>query len=371
MIREIWRATLAVAVSSMVLGALVAGCAGGEGDCGDIADFELCCEGERVVPSINVNHCGACGNACAAGATCNAGVCSAGGMDGGGNDAGPGGGMCGSSCNDTGDGATQRCCGGNCISRSVPQGSDGTSDPSFMNCNGCGIPCDPMRANSCSVVGGGTGMPRCLCGDFPACRADEVCVNEAGTYSCISTSTDPDNCGMLGNECAEGETCLGGMCVCGGTGGSCGAGEACCAGACTPILTDAMNCGGCGVQCGQNGPNCNNGTCGCGTGGACRPATPPMGGFPGFPIPIPGIGMGGDPGELCCADTCVANDSANCGACGTMCGAMEECRVATPLLGGTAEICCLEPDDPGILGCGGGGFPFPFPDGGLPIDAGI
>ncbi|MGE0785767.1 MAG: hypothetical protein AB7S26_08765 [Sandaracinaceae bacterium] len=375
-----WQSAGIQAVFGMlVLGASAlggAGCAGNDGapcdpTCGD---FEVCCNGACAFTTADPLNCGGCGIACPSG-ICNAGTCMPGGGTDGSRRDGGGSSMCGTTCNDTGMSATQRCCGGACIGRTVPPGTAGTSDPSFMNCNGCGISCNVMTANSCSVPGGGTmGMARCMCGEFDACRADEQCVNEGGTYMCVSTSTDPHNCGMLGHECAMGETCIGGNCQCGSSGSPCGSGEACCAGACRPTLNDPMNCGGCGVVCGPNAPECMSGSCVCAAAGrACRMATAPMGGFP-IPIPLPIPGASGDPGELCCATGCVNQDSTNCGMCGNMCGTEEECGVATPLLGGPAEVCCLESGGiGGLLGCGGSGFPFPFPDGGgIPgLDGGL
>ncbi len=371
MVRKIQGAWFAMA---MGLTALLSGCANNDGAACDPAcgDFEVCCEGTCVFTTADPNNCGGCGITCPSG-ICSTGTCMpGGGVDAAGRDAGGGSGMCGAGCNDTGEGATHRCCGGTCLARAVPQGTNGTTDPSFNNCNGCGIGCDPMRANSCSVPGGGAGTARCMCGDFDACVAGDVCVNEGGTYSCVNTSTDTMNCGGLGNACAPGEACLGGMCTCGG-GARCGGGEACCAGTCIDVSNDVMNCGGCGVACGPNAPNCNSGVCGCGTGPACR-APSSMGG--GLPIPIPIPGTGGDPGQLCCAGACVDQTTSNCGECGNACMGEEICGVSSGIFGmggGGVEVCCMEDGIGGILGCGtGGGFPFPFPDGGgFPIDAGI
>lgn len=241
------------------LGAFAPGCAGGgttvpcDPEC---LSAEECCEGTCML----------------------IGMCGTPGVDSGprpGVDSGPPPSDCAPECLDT-----QRCCGGVCIERSVPQGTDRRSDPSFANCNGCGLACVAERASSCSVPGGGTGTPRCLCGDFE-CIAGEACVLEGGNWFCINTSTDPSNCGAIGNRCAQGESCVSGVCLCGSSGGgSCTTGQACCAGACRDVSADPMNCGGCGVACLVNAPNCNSGTCGCGTGPACREPMLAMGSFP-------------------------------------------------------------------------------------------
>jgi hypothetical protein len=87
-----------------------------------------------------------------------------------------------------------------------------------------------------------------------------------------------------------------------------------------------------------------------------------------------GIGGGGDLGETCCSGTCVANDTNNCGECGRMCDAGDDCIVASgglpfPGLPSGMGVCCGE-EIPIIGGfCAGG---IPGGDGGLPgFDAGL
>ena len=202
-----------------------------------------------------------------------------------------------------------------------------------------------MSASRCATVGGGSGTPECLCGAF-RCLGGEQCVSDGGVFACVNTQTDEDNCGSIGNACADGEMCTAGMCGCGGTGAACSTGESCCGGACIPTVTDAANCGGCGVTCGA-GETCAASACSCG-GDVCA---------------APG---GGSLGEICCEGACVAQDANNCGSCGTMCDTTsdETCidTSASPLGGG---ICCGMAIP--ILGgfCTGGGFP--GLDAGLPI----
>jgi len=267
--------------------------------------------------------------------------------------------MCTPECTDQ-----QRCCGGSCIQRAVPPDTDGRSDPSFGNCNGCGIACDSMRASSCSVPGGGEGMARCLCGAFEQCLAGEACVNEGGSFICISTSTDPNNCGEIGNMCATGESCVAGACVCGSSGAACSAGQACCAGSCVDTTMDPANCGGCGTVCTPESPQCMGGSCICPESG--RACDAPMAGA---------FGMGGSLGETCCPGVgCVANSDTSCGC--EMCTGEDTCQVGGSgfIPGGMGEdvatVCCGD-SSVAFLGCGG--FPFPFPgggDGGLPFPGG-
>ena len=189
----------------------------------------------------------------------------------------------------------------------------------------------------------GSTTAQCLCGMFNQCPIGQACVNNSGSYLCANLMFDPMNCGMVGNACAEGESCNGGVCTCNG-GATCGIGQACCADGCIDTAGDAMNCGGCGIACGP-GESCNGGTCGCGAGPACAE---PMAGV---------FGMGGNPGESCCGGTCVANTATSC-AC-EACTGEDTCQVGgggiIPGMGGEVSVCCGD-ESVAILGCGGG-FP--------------
>lgn len=349
-----------VRLASLIVLVLAASCAGsreGRSRCSpECGAFQQCCMGDDgsyacVRISDNPNHCGGCGIRCPSG-RCMSSMCI-----GGSDDGGPPTGDCRPTCS-----SAQRCCGTTCVNRSVTPGTDGRTDSSFMHCNGCGLACDPERASACSTPAGMSGPPRCLCGNFPQCSGSDVCVaSSTGTFQCVNLSTNPDNCGEVGHECAEGEICSGGECVCGSTGGSCSEGQACCGGSCIDITSDPENCGGCGNVCGEQGTSCQDGTCRCGDGPGCRAPA------------------GSDLGELCCADTCVPQDAANCGGCGMACASGEMCVYGTTLTG-TMEICCSPVVLPGFPsfcfggGFGDGGFPFdasfPF-DGGFPFDAGF
>lgn len=311
-----------------------------------------CCEtgsGPAWIDIFNDSrNCGGCGSTCAAGAICRAGHCEGGTGDGGmmmTGDGGGGGGMCTPACS-----SSQRCCGTSCISRSgVAVGSDGRSDPTFLNCTACGIACDAERATACSVPGGGTGTPRCMCGVYDQCVSGQVCALSGTEYRCVSTSTDPMNCGSIGHACGSNEDCVAGTCtprMCGST--VCTATQACCGATCIDTQSDAANCGGCGMACGT-GESCQAGACVCGSGAGARVCTAPS---------------AGNLGESCCDGSCVANSDTNCG-CGTACDTAndETCQFGMSLLGGGGGICCGGPEV-AILGCGGlggldGGFPFP------------
>jgi hypothetical protein len=350
---------------------VLAACAGGgEEPCvGEGEPFQTCCGGNWVFLTSDFDHCGMCDSPCRAGQTCGGGACTGG----GGFDAGPGGFDSGPT--PSGCVGGQRCCGTNCFPCAVPLNTDGRSAPSFENCNGCGIACDSQLASACSVPAGGTteSAARCMCGEFNACFAGEVCASEGGRFTCLVLSTDPNNCGAVGNRCASGESCSGGMCVCGSTGARCGAGEGCCGGACVDLSDNQLNCGACGNVCTPNSPDCVSGSCICAASG--RVCTSPMAGAGPF--------GGGSPGESCCPGTgCVANTDTNC-AC-EACTGDDTCQVGGsgffPGGGGTeAPTVCCGGDEVAFLGCMGFGFPgsdggffpmgdggFSFPDGGSP-----
>jgi len=270
--------------------------------------FERSCDGVCVPIATDANNCGGCGIRCAAGQLCRVGSC-VNGMtmnDGSvpGIDLGPPG-ACSPSCP-----STQRCCGTTCVNRSVPSGTDGRSDRSFMNCVSCGNACDPMTASACS----GTA---CTCGTLGRpCAAGQVCRNAGSGFTCQA------NCGLLGGPCPGGTTC-------------CGAGDEA---MCINTDLDAFNCGRCGNTC-PSGTACSGGMCVATCGGAVCGA-----------------------GELCCADTCVPADARNCGACGVTCSGEDICGPS--LFGG--GTCCGMEAFPGTVG-----MCTPRTDAGVPdVDAG-
>jgi hypothetical protein len=302
----------------------------------------VCCGSACVNTSTSTIHCGGCGIACTSSQACMGGSC----VPLSGIDAGPG--MCSPTCS-----SSERCCGTTCVNKTGTT----ASDSSFQNCGACGFACDTERADRCGIVSGS--VPQCMCGTGLACSAGRVCVDDGGVKICADLNSDPSNCGMVGNECAENESCTGGSCGCGSTGAACGDGEACCEGACIDTSSDPMNCGGCGTVCGPQGPDCNAGSCGCGTGPEC--AAPMAGGI--LPPSDPVFG------ESCCAGACVANSDTSC-ACSDCTADGASCYVVGgdlipgfPLGGGEVGVCCAE-SEPSPLGgsCdGSGGFPVPMP----------
>ncbi len=149
------------------------------------------CDGECVDTRSDLEHCGACGRACAAGEFCSEG-----------------------SCMDT---CPLTVCGDEC--------ADVSSNP--VHCGACFAAC------------GDTGYCRDgACADAcppPLARCDG---------SCVDTSLDPSHCGGCGSGCDVDEVCAGGRCAL-----ECPRGTTSCAGFCVDTGTSLTHCGACGVTC--------------------------------------------------------------------------------------------------------------------------
>jgi hypothetical protein len=131
--------------------------------------------------------------------------------------------------------------------------------------------------------------------DFDSVNPPTQLYVSIGPQACVSTNSDPNNCGGCGQICAGGQVCSAGTCT-----NACSAGYTNCSGACTGVLTDPNNCGACGQKCGT-GQSCNSGTCTC-------PA-----------------------GTSACGGGCavLSSDPGNCGACGNACPAGATCNAGT------------------------------------------
>jgi hypothetical protein len=170
-----------------------------------------CCGGSCVDTLTSIDNCGACGNACTNGKSCQY---------------------------KSGGGVECRCkdweseCNGSC--------ADLQKDPN--NCGQCGHVCASGVCDDgvCTCDGGASGCGDCetcsngLC--QPTCGGDQTCCDKG----CVDTRDDPDNCGGCGNACS--------------------AGQMCCDGGCVDTTSDPNNCGFCGSACAE-GDVCENGLC--------------------------------------------------------------------------------------------------------------
>jgi hypothetical protein len=197
-----------------VIGVLVgawlvaAGCTGKvEGQTPNCTAAQKACGGQCKTVATDQENCGACGNVCGAGQTCQNGLC-----------------QCSSGL---------LACNGMCVSSTA------------THCGGCNTTCASGQVcsqNACQTSCG-TGETQC---------SDGACVSPTGG--------DALHCGGC-NACPAGAACNAGVCSCSV------AGQMMCGSSCVDTMTSAANCGGCNRPC--NG-TCANGVCTTtsGTGGA-------------------------------------------------------------------------------------------------------
>ena len=179
------------------------------------------------------------------------------------------------------------------------------ADPN--NCAGCGKACLVLpNADSTCTAG--------VCGF--ACQAGYLdCDLQANDGCEVTSATDVQNCGACGAVCSlanANATCTGGACKV----LSCKPGFTDCnknaADGCeVATSTDASNCGGCGFAC--DAPGVQSKKC---VAGACAPACAAGKGDCNGPAP-------GNIDDGC--EATLATDANNCGACGVVCGAGQQC----------------------------------------------
>ncbi len=118
---------------------------------------------------------------------------------------------------------------------------------------------------------------------------------------------------------------------------TCGPTQLLCNGKCVDFISDAVNCGGCGVTCPtpQGGTaQCINGLCG----GSC-------------PAPSQICGVRPDAGSLAALCTDVTRDPVNCGACGNVCLAQQTCNAGVCTSCPAGQLQCPISGSPGQTQC--------------------
>lgn len=317
---------------------------------------ESCCNYACIDTTSEIEHCGACGVACASGEQCVDGACV---------------------CGDTACASDQACCDGTCQSL--------LADPA--HCGGCGLSCTSQTR---CIQG------QCACvaaqGSIELCTEGETCCPGLG---CTALDSDAENCGACGVTCGAGELCIEGACACGALtsagapacdsdavccgdpgacvspetcycgGISCGAGQLCCdvetpsgstVEACVVVARDEEHCGACGSACGR-GQFCMGGACQCQSRFAdcnSEPADGCEAALDSDPMHCGACDAACPSGQVCdgrgaCAVTCqvglttcdgrcfdLQSSRDHCGACSAMCPSGEVCDGS-----GVCDTTCL------------------------------
>lgn len=185
-------------------------------------------------------------------------------------------------------------------------------------------------------------------------------------------STDPYNCGSIGNSscgsCSpnEADACVGGVCQCSGSGRLCdpSTSEYCCNKKCVDVINggDTNNCGKCGNICTGTPPGCCKGTCvdlsssaeHCGDcninclvanaskstcgGSACN-----------YVCDNYWDNCSGNPNNICVTD--LKTDANNCGACGIVCNSYGTSNSQTASCENGACKCLIDNDCGNLSKC--------------------
>ena len=164
-----------------------------------------------------------------------------------------------------------------CTNDGVDDDCDGNPD----NVLGRDGPCTDQSKKGMCRSGTLQCMGAALACETPA-AVDELCNGQdddcdGAIDNGFNLMTDPLNCGGCGNICGGGMVCCSGHCAntktdanyCGSCGTRCGAGGICCNGLCKNANSDASNCKTCGNDCTLLGllGACCSGTCALGCGG--------------------------------------------------------------------------------------------------------
>jgi len=225
-------------------------------------------------------------------------------------------------------------------------------------------PSNGLDDNGNGVFDEGAPLTQYPCADPTRCTCAATHVRCGDV--CAVLQSDAAHCGVCGNACPAGNTCVGGACRC-GDGFQTRCGEAC-----VSLSGDRSNCGACGRVC-FGGADCVEGRCQCApgfvfhvdrchanggsglfcsgcprgwgcVGGQCSCSAFCEGGCPDYtsdPSHCGGCGnacaagtpcvagrCGCDASRIACRGTCVdaRSDRTNCGACGRVCDATQLCQ---------------------------------------------
>lgn len=200
-------------------------------------------------------HCGACDTACPAEAECEASACACPGQLS----------ACGAACVDTlTDSANCGACGQRCLDAQTCESGECRCPPGTLQCTSAtlGVSDGALTPTSSEACVDPSSDPRHCGGCGIVCSGGQLCEGGACMCpseqtlcgdGCVDTATSQDHCGSCGNACADGFVCSAGSCVC-------PEGQTACDGVCIDTQGDALNCGACGERC-SIGEGCSAGSC--------------------------------------------------------------------------------------------------------------
>ncbi len=191
-------------------------------------------------------------------------------------------------------------CGGDDTSTGISPAMDASADATVVDGQAADALAPPSDAGKDAADAGP-----------PICASGQTTCGD----TCVDLTSNGDNCGACGNDCAPGTVCSAGACAV-----ACNGGATQCGNSCVNLAIDPANCGVCGATC-ATGLVCSDFKCG----GTCA-AGLDLCTQPGDAGTSVDAGDGG--GLLGGALTVCVDESAdpnNCGGCGLVCPAGQLC----------------------------------------------